>query len=318
MDGAAAASTLGVIVEILFLDLLLSGDNAVVIALACRGLREDQAWRAAVIGAAGAVSMRLVLTAFAGVLMRLPLLQVLSAAPLLIIALNLMAGQDDDDVALAGRGRGGASILAAAGVIVVSDVAMSLDNVVALAAVSSGRFWLLAFGIIFSIPLIVFGSFGFSLLVRLYPWLADLGAALLGWVAGGMIVGDPLISGWVQSQAMALELVAPLACAIFVLLQGRFARENAAKKAAEDAGPASFPARRVVEQAAAASAPPKPVVVAATLHVAKAPAPDPAPAPPRVLEDAQGDAGDRWMIFGLAALFVVFGLFLTVVLMIPD
>src|SRR5574337_1193535 len=135
MDGAAAASSLGVLLQILFLDLLLSGDNALVIALACRKLPADQARRAAWLGAAGAVALRLILTTMTGAMMALPFLQLISALPLLVIALNLMA-EEDHDAAAPAEDQGQASILAAAGVIMISDAAMSLDNVVALAAVS--------------------------------------------------------------------------------------------------------------------------------------------------------------------------------------
>ncbi len=238
MDGAAAATSFWIIVQILFLDLLLSGDNALVIALACRRLPPEQARRAAWIGAAGAIGLRLVLTLMAGALMTLPFLQLLSALPLLVIALNLMIDEDHDAPVVPDGGALQASMLAAAGIIIVSDAAMSLDNVVALAAVSGGRFWLLVFGLAVSVPLIVFGSFGFSRLMKIFPWITDLGGAMLGWIAGGMIASDPLLSGWVKTQAPALDFVLPLACALFVLLQGRFARENAQREAASSPKPA--------------------------------------------------------------------------------
>ena len=97
MDGAAAASTFGVLLQILFLDLLLSGDNALVIALACRKLPPEQARSAAWLGAAGAILFRLILTLMAGALMSLPFLQLLSALPLLVIALNLMLDEGPDE-----------------------------------------------------------------------------------------------------------------------------------------------------------------------------------------------------------------------------
>lgn len=327
MDGAAAASTFGVLLQILFLDLLLSGDNALLIALACRRLPPEQARRAAWLGAAGAILLRLVLTMMTGAIMSLPFLQLLSALPLLAIALNLMNG-DDDDIHDADSQQGQATMLAAAGVIVVSDAVMSLDNVVALAAVSGGRFWLLAFGLALSIPLIVFGSFGFSHLMRSHPWIVDLGAALLGWVAGGMIVADPALAGWVQAQAPALELVLPLACALFVLIQGRFARERQQQEAAARLKqPRPKPRPLEAPKKAEASAAPitnrnQPLVVAA----ASVPPADVAPAPAQIGSapaqteqgDEPSDPTDRWMIIGLVALFLIFGLFLTVVLMIPD
>ena len=203
-------------------------------------------------------------------------------------------------------------MIAAAGVIVVSDAAMSLDNVVALAAVSGGSFWLLAFGLVCTIPMIVFGSFGFTALMKAFPLLVDAGAAMLGWVAGGMIVSDPVIADWVKIQAPALTFAVPLACAVFVLVQGRFARQNA----------------KTAEKTIAKSAP-RPV--APPPEVTAAPIPEPVEpqfvtepvavraAKPAVQEEAAPqEAGDRWMVLGLAALFVIFGIFLTVVVMIPD
>jgi YjbE family integral membrane protein len=323
MDGAAAASTLGVLLQILLLDLLLSGDNALLIALACRRLPEKQARRAAWMGAAGAILLRLILTSMTGLLMALPFLQLLSALPLLVIALNMMKGEDDGGADIDETDDGGqASMLAAASVIVVSDAAMSLDNVIALAAVSGGKFWLLAFGLAVSIPLIVFGSFGFSRLLRAYPRLADVGAAMLGWVAGGMIVGDPLFAGWARTQAPALELALPLACGLFVLLQGRFARDAAGREAVvkprprpkpRAASPAPVAAPPIVQVLPPPAATPreKPVLTEAKIAETDRTAVE-------ALEGEGMEAGDRWMIFGLIGLFVIFGIFLTAVVMIPD
>jgi len=351
MDGAAAATSFWIIVQILFLDLLLSGDNALVIALACRRLPPEQARRAAWIGAAGAIGLRLVLTLMAGALMTLPFLQLLSALPLLVIALNLMIEEDHDAPVAPDGGALQASMLAAAGIIIVSDAAMSLDNVVALAAVSGGRFWLLVFGLAVSIPLIVFGSLGFSHLMKIFPWITDLGGAMLGWIAGGMIASDPLLSGWVKTQAPALDFMLPLACAVFVLLQGRLARENAQREAASNPGtarkaaekPAPAPAkaapRPLATRPASAEQPgPREVlashvfesqVVGSQLVESKvatdeiaASSPEPNPTAVAASESTpdgdQAEPGDRWMIFGLIALFVVFGLFLTAFVLISD
>ncbi len=327
MDGAAAAASLGVIVQIIFIDLLLSGDNALVIALACRHLPPEQARRAAWAGAAGAISLRVFLTLMASELMTLPFVQVLSAFPLLIIALNLMNGEGEGE-APAGSARGEANMLAAVGIIIVSDAAMSIDNVVAVAAVSGGSFWLLLFGLALSIPLIVFGSFGFSTLMRAFPWLVDAGAGLLGWVAGGMIAHDPLFAGWIDIQAPALDLVLPLACAIFVVVQGRFARDDARRKGAD--APKAPPRR--IEPSPPPKAPPKPrpapqpkssaMPVAVSRQDVRAPAGDaevaskeviPAFGPGRAIS-----ADDRLIALGLIGLFVIFGLFLLVFILVPD
>jgi len=310
MDGAVAASTFGVLLQILFLDLLLSGDNALVIALACRRLPPEQARTAAFLGAGGAIVFRLVLTLMAGALMRLPFLQLVSAMPLLVIALNLMQEEGGDEDGPLPEQAGQDGMIAAAGVIIVSDAAMSLDNVVALAAVSGGSFWLLAFGLVCTIPLIVFGSFGFTRLMKAFPLLVDAGAAMLGWVAGGMIVNDPVIADWVKIQAPALALAVPLSCAVFVLVQGRFARQNA--KAAE---------KSIIKPAPPAEPPPAPV---APVPKKVEPQPVAEPVVVRVAkaavqeEAASQESSDRWMVVGLAALFLIFGIFLTVVVMIPD
>ena len=217
---AATASTLGVLAQIVLIDLLLSGDNAVVIALACQRLPHEQARTAAVLGASGAIFLRVALTLGVGALLHLPLLQVCSALPLLVIALNLMAQEDEAPRLAFGANAG---MIATVGLIIVSDAIMSLDNVLALAAVSGGSFWLLAFGLLLSVPLIVFGSLGLAELMRTSPILIDFGGAVLGWVAGEMIAHDPLIAAHV-ARAPALELTLPLACAIFVWAQGRWAR----------------------------------------------------------------------------------------------
>jgi YjbE family integral membrane protein len=301
MDGAAAASTFGAFLQILLLDLLLSGDNALVIALACRRLAPEQARKAAWLGAAGAIALRLTLTLFAGALMRLPFVQLISALPLIVIALNLMVeGEEGTQAPLSPQD----NMAAAAGVIIVSDAVMSIDNVVALAAVSQGNGWLLAIGLALTIPLIVFGAFGFSRLMQAFPLLVDLGAALLGWVAGGMIVGDPLVSGFVARQAPALSLALPLAGATFVLVQGRMMRAAAPHRQDAPADPAP-----ALEQ-----------VATAQLVVPRAVAT--APKEEAATEDAapemSSDESDRWMIIGLIGLFVIFGLFIGGAVLIGD
>jgi YjbE family integral membrane protein len=318
MDGAAAAASLGVVVQIIFIDLLLSGDNALVIALACRHLPAEQARRAAWAGAAGAISLRVFLTLMASELMTLPFVQLLSAFPLLVIALNLMNGTGEEE-APAGSARSEANMLAVVGIIIFSDAAMSIDNVVAVAAVSGGSVWLLVFGLALSIPLIVFGSFGFSMLMRAYPWLVDLGAGLLGWVAGGMIAHDPLLAGWIDAQAPALALVLPLACAVFVVAQGRFARE---RRAGGTEAP-KLPRRRGPPK-------PKPALQPKSSETPAAVARDEVQAAARDVEAERTEvipafgpgraisADDRLIAMGLIGLFVIFGLFLLIFILVPD
>lgn len=308
MDGASAATALGVLLQIVFLDLLLSGDNAVLIALACRRLPPEQAKRAAWLGAGGAILFRLILTSMTALLIELPFLQLVSALPLLVIAMNLMAENGQNHNAHPSADIARSTIAAAAGVIILSDATMSIDNVLALAAVSDGNFWMLAFGLFLSIPIIVFGSFGFTRLMQAFPLLVDLGAALLGWVAGDMIVGDPLFRSWAAAQAPAIGYTLPLACAIFVLAQGRFARQRVEAQglaaAGFDVAQPDFHGSKSIEN--------KRVFGALKVIVEE-------PGRSRAEEDkAPEEQGDRWMVYGLAALFLVFGLFLTVAMLIPE
>jgi YjbE family integral membrane protein len=346
MDAVVAVSPVGVLLQVLFLDLLLSGDNALVIALACRRLPPEQARRAAWLGAAGAILFRLVLTVSASALMMLPFLQLLSAAPLLLIALNMMSDSHhphgDSAAGLAVRG----GLVSAAAVIILSDAVMSVDNVMALAAVSAGRFWPLAFGLACSVPLIVFGSFGFRALMRHYPLLIDAGAAMLGWVAGQMMVGDPVFAGWVERQAPALNVAVPLACAIFILAQGRMERrrkEQASRAApfifkplppvlVEPVAPAAIMAKAKVAALAVAAPKEEPKDASsgepqaeasvaqrferAVVEAASELFPEEAEEPVEPGEESR--AGDRWMVLGLIGLFSLFGIFLFVAIMIAD
>lgn len=243
MDGASAASTFSLLIQILVLDLLLSGDNALVIAMACRYLPPDKARLASWLGAGGAIFLRFVLTAATGALMSLPFLQMIGAFPLLIVALHLMVG--DDEGGLLGGGAKG-DIWTAASLIVISDAAMSVDNVVALAAVSGGNIWLLLIGFLISVPLIVFGSFGFGRLLKIFPWLVDAGGALLGWIAGGLVANDPAIADWIRVQAPALQVTLPLAGALFVLIHGRASRRG--QRISERAAPNDVVAQTVLAQ----------------------------------------------------------------------
>jgi YjbE family integral membrane protein len=320
MDGANAATALGVLLQIVFLDLLLSGDNAVLIALACRRLPPEQARRAAWLGAGGAILFRVILTSMTAWLIELPFLQLLSALPLLIIAMNLMAEHGQHHLPHPSPDMARNGVVAAAGVIIVSDATMSIDNVLALAAVSEGNFWMLAFGLALSIPIIVFGSFGFTRLMRAFPLLVDVGAALLGWVAGDMIVGDPLFRSWAAVQAPALGVALPLACAVFVLAQGRFARQRVLAQglAATPGLGAARPDAEEAEKGFVDDSAIKDKALSSTLKVMDEDAPVTSGSARAGADAPSDERDDRWMILGLAALFVVFGLFLTVTMLIHE
>jgi YjbE family integral membrane protein len=224
--GAAdsAFQFLGLTAEITLLDLLLSGDNAVVIALACRGLPEAQKRQGLLLGALAAIGLRVVLTFGAGALLRVPLLRLLGGLALIVIAIQLVVEDEPSDSAerlpasLQWRPTGMSS---AVRTIVVADLVMSLDNVLALAVVARGNALVLALGLLLSVPLLMAGGWYVgSLLVR-YPFLVRLGGAMLGWFAGDIAASDAVYAGWVDQQSPALHVVVPALCAMYVVLQAR-------------------------------------------------------------------------------------------------
>jgi YjbE family integral membrane protein len=238
------------LLQIIGVNVVLSGDNAVVIALAARGLPAQQQKRAVAWGSGAAVVMRIALTVVAVELLRLPYLKLAAAAMLLWIAVQLLMpeGQSEGPQASAG------SLASAIRTILLADLVMSVDNVIAVAAAAKGHTGLLVIGLAISIPLVVFASTLLLKLMARFPIIITLGAALLGWVAGDMLVTDPVDKPWVDAQAAFLHWGAPLAGAIGVVVVGKWLarRRYAARAAASAATPAAsapgagaVPARRV-------------------------------------------------------------------------
>ena len=217
------------LIQIIGVNIVLSGDNAVVIALAARGLPPDQQKRAIAWGSGAAVVMRIILTAVAVELLRLPYLKLVGAGLLLWIAVQLMLPEDDED-----EGNNAVSGMAAAiKTILLADLVMSLDNVIGVAAAAKGNITLLIIGLAISIPLVIFASRLLLVLMERFPIIITIGAALLGWVAGDMAVTDPVDKPWVDLNAAFLHWGAPLVCAIGVVVLGKWlaARKRAASHA---------------------------------------------------------------------------------------
>ena len=202
--------------EIIGINIVLSGDNAVVIALACRSLPPLQQKRAIFFGSAGAIALRILLTGFAAVLLTRPYLKLAGSALLLWIAVKLLIPDDE-----AGNVDGRSGLMAAIKTIIVADLVMSLDNVLGVAAAAHGNLVLLALGLLISMPLIIYGSTVILKLMGRFPVLITLGAALLGYVAGEMGTTDPVVSGWISTMWPPLFAIAPLACAALVVLAGQ-------------------------------------------------------------------------------------------------
>ena len=202
--------------QIILINIVLSGDNAVVIAMASRSLPPAQQKKAILFGSVGAIVLRVVLTFFAVYLLTLPYLKLAGAALLLWIGIDLLQDEDDEKDL-----EGHAGLAAAIKTIVLADLVMSLDNVIGVAAASKGNVPLLVFGLVISIPLIIFGSTLILKLMDRFPAIIVLGAALLGWVAGEMAVTDPAIAGWAADHH-TLHTVAPLLGAVIVVAAGKW------------------------------------------------------------------------------------------------
>ena len=215
--------------QIILINIVLSGDNAVVIALACRSLPPHQQKKAIVFGSVGAIVLRVVLTFFALKLLALPYLKLVGAVLLLWIGIGLLKEEDDES-----EMEGHSSMFAAIKTIMVADLVMSLDNVIGVAAAAKNDILLLVLGLIISVPLIVFGSALLLKVMSRFPIIITLGAALLGWVAGEMAMTDPAIVPYMGAHNDTLKtIVAALGATIVVGVGKWLARRSASGGAAD-------------------------------------------------------------------------------------
>jgi len=175
--------------KIIWINVLLSGDNALVIALACRGLAPRQRLWGMIFGAAAAVILRIIFTGIVATLMELPYLKLVGGLALIVIAAKLLVPEQDDEDSVDAASH----LWAAVQIVVVADIVMSLDNVIAVAAAANGSVPLLVLGLAISVPLIVAGAALIMALLNRMPILVWAGAALLGWIAGDVIATDPAI-----------------------------------------------------------------------------------------------------------------------------
>ena len=205
--------------KIIMIDLLLSGDNAVVIALACRNLPLDQRKKGILYGVAGAIVLRVLLTFFAVNLLSLPYLKLVGALLLIWIGIKLILPEQEEH----GEGniRADTHLWGAVKTIIVADFVMSLDNVLGVAAAAHGNAWLLVFGLLVSIPLIAWSSQLVLKLIDRFPVIIYAGGALLGYVAGEMLVSEALFKPLLDAQHLLHSLI-PAACAALVLVLGKW------------------------------------------------------------------------------------------------
>jgi YjbE family integral membrane protein len=225
MSGAAVA-----LLQIMLINVVLSGDNAVVIALACRKLSPAHQKQAFLWGSVGVVVLMVLLTIFVVFLLSLPYLEIAGSAMLIWIGVKLLVAEDEGDD---GKVEQKSTLAAAIRTIIIADMIMSLDNVLAMAAAAKGHTWMLIAGLVITVPVILFGSALLMKLMERFPVVVIIGAALIGWVSGEMVISDPAIKDWVDANAAFLHTVAPIACAVFVVAAGKLLERTHAKRRSE-------------------------------------------------------------------------------------
>lgn len=214
------------LLKIIWINIILSGDNAVVIALAARSLPPHQQNKAVLFGSGAAVLMRIGLTVVAVQLLALPYLQIVGGMLLLWIGVQLLGDEDEGE----GEAKEYGSLMAAVRTILIADLVMSLDNVIAVAAAAKGSTTLLILGLAISIPLVIFGSTLMIKLMERFPIIVVLGAALIGWVGGETIISDTALKGLLVADPW-LHYAAAAAGAAFVIAVGKMLQARARARA---------------------------------------------------------------------------------------
>jgi YjbE family integral membrane protein len=223
--------------QIIMIDILLGGDNAVVIALACRSLPPAQRTKGIIWGTIGAIVLRVILIFFALTLLKISFLKIVGAALLLWIGIKLLLPEDGEEH---GNIQASDKLWSAVRTVIIADFVMSLDNVIAIAGAAEGaggghKMPLVIFGLLVSIPIIVWGSQFVIKLMDRFPIVITLGGMLLGWIAGTMAVGDPALASFIQQTngeaAPMVRYSAGIAGAALVLIVGLLLRKRGAAQA---------------------------------------------------------------------------------------
>ncbi|WP_141334451.1 TerC family protein [Paenibacillus sp. tmac-D7] len=204
------------LLKLILINIVLSGDNAVVIALACRALPARQQKRAIFWGSFGAIGLRIILTFVAVWLLAIPYVQVLGGLLLLYIAVKLVKGEGEEEHLKSGN-----TIAEAIKTIMIADLVMSLDNVLAVAGAAGGNVLLIALGLTISIPLIIWGSQLLMTLMTRFPIIVWFGAGLLGYTAGEMMLTDKAVGHWFETYFHAGHYIIPIVLAIVVVIAGK-------------------------------------------------------------------------------------------------
>jgi len=216
--------------KIVWINIILSGDNAVVIALAARSLPEHQQRQAIMFGSGAAVVLRIALTVVAAALLELSFLQIIGGILLLYIGAQLLSEDGEEDEGEVEK----ASLFAAIRTILIADIVMSLDNVIAVAAAAKGNMTLLILGLAISIPMVIFGSAIMIKLMTRFPIIVTFGACLIGWVGGETIASDVALREF-SAENPWLHYVAATAGALSVLAIGKYFQKKHEKEQPTDA-----------------------------------------------------------------------------------
>lgn len=205
------------LLSILMIDIVLSGDNAIVIALASRNLPKEQQKKAILLGTGGAIVIRVVLTIFVLYLLQIPFLQLIGGILLLWIAYKLLADDKGEHVETVKTSK---NLIAAIQTIIFADIVMSLDNVIAVAGAAKGHVPLIIIGIGISIPIMVWGSRLILRMMERFPIIIYIGVTILAWTGGDMILKDKKIDEWIPPSLDILNWILPLLCVALILFIG--------------------------------------------------------------------------------------------------
>jgi YjbE family integral membrane protein len=216
MDFAGVSEMLIALLQIAVINVVLSGDNAVVIALACRSLPPRQQRVAFLIGSIGVIVLMAILTVFASYLLTLPYIELGGSVVLIWIGIKLLLPENGG-----GDIKESHHLFEAVRTIIIADIVMSLDNVLGMAGAARGHLSMLVVGLVITIPLVLFCSAIIMKLMGRFPILVTVGGGLLGYVAGEMATGDPSIADWIQTRAPSLEIAVPILAACFVVGVGK-------------------------------------------------------------------------------------------------
>ena len=204
------------VLEIILINILLSGDNAVVIALACRNLPDKLRRQGILWGVLGAIVLRIILTYFAMSLLNYPWLKLIGAVLLIWIGIKLIVGDENAEHEV----KASDQLISAIWTILIADLVMSLDNVMAFTAAAKGNLPLIIFGLVISIPLVIYGSQIIMRLIERMPLLVPAGGGLLGYIAGDLATDDPVVAPWIESSAPMVDWLAPFVGIAIVVIPG--------------------------------------------------------------------------------------------------